>query len=129
MSLDFSVVVNVNSLLALKDFNTFLFNHVLHDKPSWLERRLIGMAEKWVELQARRVYIELKSELKGKEINLKLNDVDARLFGTLYLCKQEDVTVGSGHELFMLLSETILEFERLKKPKAAESYNPPLSNL
>lgn len=123
MSLSFGQVVGVNNLLALRAFSTFLFNYTLHEKPNFIERFAIKAADKWIELRARKEFIELKNGIE--QASLSLNDCQTGMFTVLYLASQKELTFGSGKELFQLISNTELEFEKIKKPRFETSYGSP----
>lgn len=121
MSLSFGQVVSCNNILALKAFTTFLANYRIHYKPNFFERMAINSAEKWIELRARKELIELRNT-ELEKINLRLNDTPTALFTVLYLAGQRDMTFGSGKELFEAISNTELEFEKIKKPRVEAVY-------
>lgn len=120
MSLTFGQVVGCNNLLALKSFSTFLFNYSLHEKPNFIERMAIKSADKWIELRARKEFIELKQGIENASLNL--NDCQTSMFTVLYLAAQKDLTFSSGKELFQLIADTELEFEKIKKPRTEANY-------
>lgn len=120
MSLNFGQVVACNNILALRAFNTFLFNYSLHEKPNFIERLAIRSAGKWIELRARKEFIELKIGIENVALNL--NDCQTGMFTVLYLAGQKDLTFSSGKELFKLISDTELDFEKLKHPKEDAAY-------
>lgn len=124
MSLNFGQVVGCNNLLALRAFSTFLFNYSLHEKPNFIERIAIGAADKWIELRARKEFIELKKGIE--DASLSLNDCQTGVFTVLYLASQKDLTFGSGKELFQLIANTELEFEKIKKPRVDAKYGGPV---
>lgn len=124
MSLSYGQVVGINSLLALKSFSVFLFNYSLHERPNFIERAIIKAAKQWIDLRARKEFIDLKrSDLKN--VSLRLNDCQTSFFTVLYLANQPELTFSTGQELFQCISNTELEFERLKHPKDEAAYLSP----
>lgn len=124
MSLSFTQVVACNNLLALRSFSTFLFNYSLHEKPNLIERLAIGAAEKWIELRARKEFIELKQALDTMEDkgSIKLKGCRTAVFTVLYLASNKELTFSSGKELFKMISDTELEFEKIKNPREETAY-------
>ncbi len=129
MALSFAISVAVNNLIALKNFRTFLFNHVQHNRTTFVERWLVERAKGWIE---RRAWLEIRGLMldpMAQVASVTLNDVDAAFFAVLYIC-QYPQTLGncsSGKELFDVLSQMELEFARLKRPNIKEvKYENPL---
>lgn len=124
MSLSFTQVVACNNLLALRSFSTFLFNYSLHESPNFIERLAIGAAEKWIELRARKEFIELKQSMEEMEDKTSINLKGCRtaIFTVLYLATDKQLTFSSGKDLFKLISDTELEFEKVKNPKEETAY-------
>lgn len=120
MSLNYGQVVGCNNLLALRYFSTFLFNYSLHEKPNFIERWAIRAADKWIELRARKEFIELKQGIEEASVNL--NDCPTSMFTVLYLASQKELTLNSGKDLFKLIADTELEFEKIKKPRIEAKY-------
>lgn len=123
MGLSFSQVVAANNLLALKSFSVFLFNYSFHEKPNFIERWCIKRAQAWIENRARKEFIDLKVGIDSASVGL--NDCQTSLFTVLYLASQKSLTFSSGKELFDLIAQTELEFERIKKPRSDTSYSQP----
>jgi hypothetical protein len=123
VGLNFGQVVGVNNLLALKAFSTFLFNYSLHEKPNFIERWAIRAAAKWIELRARKEFIELKQGIDT--VSLSLNDCQTSMFTVLYLATQKELTFNNGQELFKLIADNELEFEKIKHPKDETAYARP----
>ena len=119
--LSFGLVVASNNLLALKAFNTFLSNYLLFEKPSLIEKYIIKKAKVWIEKEAIKQFRDIRIEVSKETINLYLNDCSTGMFTVLHLGLLP-LTPMTGTELFDLISYTELEFEKLKKPKAAEQY-------
>jgi hypothetical protein len=119
--LSFGLVVASNNLLALKSFNTFLSNYCLFEKPSYIEKFIIKRAKVWLEKEAIKQFKDIKEEVVKETINLSLNDCSTGMFTILHL-GMLPMPIPTGKELFDLIAQTELEFEKLKKPKATESY-------
>lgn len=124
--LSFGTSVAVNNLLALRAFYTFLFNFSLHEKPTFIERVAIKFLRKWVEVKALYIMKELLSDVGAATASISLNDVSGDFFAVLY-CVQNpqlvvDITVGQ--ELFIMLANMSLEFEKVKHPRDGTKYIP-----
>jgi hypothetical protein len=119
--LSFGLVVASNNLLALKAFNTFLSNYCLFESPSFIEKFVIKRVKVWLEKEAIKQFKDIKEEVVKETINLSLNDCSTGMFTVLHLGNLP-MKLPTGKELFDLISHTELEFEKLKKPKAAEQY-------
>ena len=125
MSLTFATSVAVNNILALKAFHCFLFNYELHEKPSWLERRfIIPRLKAWVAAKAWSNMQELLKSPVHVGASVTLNDVAGDFFAVLYLTQnpQEMGEMTTGQELFVLLAQMSLEFEKVKKPRESISH-------
>lgn len=120
MALSFGTSVAVNNILALRAFYTFLFNHELHGKPSWLERRFIlPRLKAWVADQAWTNMQELMADAGAQAASVSLNDVPGDFFAVLYIVNRphEIGELRTGRELFQLLAQMALEFEKIRKPR------------
>jgi len=118
----FGIVVDCNNLLALKSFHTFLFNYELHESPKIWERFVIKWSKKWIRNEAMKTLKDLQTEVIKNEVNLGINDCSTGIFTALYTAQSqnnlpEKQKVKTGEELFLLLAETELEFEKMKKQK------------
>lgn len=124
--LDFGTSVAVNNLIALRAFYTFLFNYTLHEKPSWLEKKGIPYLKSWVEKRALATMDELLNSETAKAASVSLNDVSGDFFAVLYICQHPELVVelSTGNELFLLLSQMGLEFEKVKHPRDGTKYVP-----
>lgn len=122
--LSFSTSVAVNNLLALKAFHTFLFNYGLHESPSWLEKMTIPKLRLWVETKAMFFLGQLQADDEAAKASVTLNDVTSDFFAVLYLLHHPELTVeiDGGKDLFMLLAQMSLEFEKVKKPRTEAGY-------
>lgn len=128
--LNFATVVACKNILALKDFTTFLFNYEIHERPNFLERKVISFAKKWIEVIVIKQWNDLKTELKPNTINLGLNDCSTGMFTVLYLAHQQNNVsfakelLTSGKEIFLSIASLEVEFEKLKKgnTQAIEKY-------
>ena len=124
--LSFGIVVAANNLLALKDFNTFLFNYEIHERPGFLERMLIRWAKDWIEKAALKQFEDLKIEVKPDVINVSLNDCPTGMFTVLTLAHQqtqgilEKNRLKTGNEIFLSISQLQLEFEKVKRGVRSE---------
>lgn len=120
MSLSFGTSVSINNLLALKSFYTFLFNYELHEKPTFIERKfIINRARKWLENKACSIMADLVLDPTAKAASVTLNDVASDYFAVLYCVQnpQELSGITEGQQLFILLANMTLEFEKVKKPR------------
>lgn len=128
MSLTFGTSVAVNNLLALRAFYTFLFNYQLHEHPSFWERKAIPFLRRWVEKRAVTTMNELLNDQDARAASVSLNDVSGDFFSVLYCVQnpQEVVDLKTGQELFILLANMALEFEKIKKPRGNTEYVQPI---
>ncbi len=119
MSLTFGTVVSLNNLLALKAFYGFIFNYSLHESPSFLERLWLPRLSAWVEARALKTMAELLNDSGAKMTSVTLNDVASDFFSILYCVHnpQEVIDIKTGKELFRVLANMTLEFEKIKKPR------------
>lgn len=120
MSLSFGTSVSINNILALKAFYTFLFNYRLHEKPTWIERKFIlPKLQSWVADKACGTMADLVLDETARTASVALNDVPGDFFAILYCVQNPHELVGvqSGHDLFQLLAQMALEFEKIKKPR------------
>lgn len=118
MSMTFGTSVSVNNLLALRAFYTFLFNFQLHEKPSFWERLAIPTLKRWVESKAVNTMNDLLNDADAKAASVSLNDVSGDFFAVLYIVQHPELVVETrtGHDLFQLLAQMALEFEKVRKP-------------
>jgi hypothetical protein len=119
MALTFATSVAVNNILALRSFYTFLFNYELHDHPTFIEKFLLPRLKAWVSNKAWSNMCELLREPVHVGASVTLNDVSGDFFAVLYLIQNphELGTMTTGKELFLLLAQMALEFEKIKKPR------------
>lgn len=116
MSLSFNLVVLVNNLIALKRFNTFLSNYELWEKPTWVHKWAIHRARGWIGRESLRIFNEIIKEVQDAPPVLGLNDCATDMFAVLHIALH--VLPADAKDLFNLMSETELNFERLKKPRS-----------
>lgn len=118
MAMTFGTSVFVNNILALRAFYTFLFNYQLHEKPSFLEKLAIPYIKRWIESKAVNTMNELLNDYDAKSASVSLNDVSGDFFAVLYLVQNPQLIneTKTGKDLFQLLSQMALEFERVRKP-------------
>lgn len=123
MALTFGTSVAVNNILALRAFYTFIFNYTLHEKPAFWERLWLPDLKKWVARRAFKTMGELLTDPEAKSASVTLNDVSGDFFAVLYVVHNPMtiVNVTSGQDLFILLSQMALEFEKIRKPKVEET--------
>lgn len=107
--LSFGAVVACNNVLALKDFNTFLFNLEIHERPSWIEKKLVAWLKGWLSKKAMKQFEDLKAEVLPNTINLSLNDCSTGMFTTLYLAHQQNNVSMEAHK-FKTANETLFKF-------------------
>lgn len=122
--LSFGTSVSVNNILALRAFYTFLFNYQLHEKPSFWERFAIPTLKKWVEIKAVNTMNELLNDTAARVAYVSLNDVSGDFFAVLYIVQHPELVVDcrTGHELFQLLAQMALDFEKVRKPRTDAGY-------
>lgn len=116
----FGTSVAINNILALRSFYTFLFNYELHEKPSWIERRfIIPTLKTWVAQRGWNTLQEMLVDPAAKAASVALNDVPGDMFAVLYLVNNphELGQMTNGAELFLLLAQMALEFEKIRKPR------------
>jgi hypothetical protein len=123
----FNLVYNCNSLDALRKFSVFLNTYPLFNRTSFVERWLIKKAKGFIERAAAKAYTEVLVEIGQNKVSASLNDCPSSMFAILYLAN-ERITPKSAQELFSLLAETELSFEKLKKPRGEAAYTPPSFN-
>lgn len=123
--LTFGTSVSVNNILALRAFYTFIFNYTLHEKPSLFERFWLPRLKQWVENRAVATMNELLNDTDAKSASVSLNDVSGDFFAVLYIVQNPQLVVElkTGHELFQLLAQMALEFEKIRKPKLEAGYS------
>lgn len=124
MSMTFGTSVSVNNLLALRAFYTFLFNYQLHEKPHFWEKLAIPYLKRWIEQKAVNTMNDLLNDADAKAASVSLNDVSGDFFAVLYIVQNPEhvVDLRTGHELFQLLAQMALEFEKIRKPKVDTGY-------
>ena len=122
--LSFGTSVSVNNLLALRAFYTFLFNYQLHEKPFFWERMVIPYVKRWIESKAVNTMNELLNDSDAKMASVSLNDVSGDFFAVLYIVQNPELVVETktGQELFLLLAQMALEFEKIRKPRTDTGY-------
>lgn len=120
--LTFGTSVSVNNILALRAFYTFIFNYTLHEKPSFLEKLWLPYLKQWVEDRAVKTMNELLNDKDAKEASVSLNDVSGDFFAVLYIVQNPQLVIElqTGQELFQLLAQMALEFEKVRKPHLSD---------
>jgi hypothetical protein len=119
MAMTFATSVAVNNILALRSFYTFLFNYELHDRPTFIERFFLPRLKAWVSEKGWTNMCELLRDPTAKTASVALNDVPGDFFAVLFLVNNphELGQMTTGKELFMLLAQMALEFEKVRKPR------------
>ena len=122
--LSFGTSVSVNNLLALRAFYTFIFNYTLHEKPSFLEKIWLPKLKAWVETRAVATMNELLNDPAAKQASVSLNDVSGDFFAVLYVVQNPQLVIEmkTGMDLFQLLAQMALEFEKVRKPRTDAGY-------
>ena len=122
--LTFGTSVAVNNLLALRAFYTFIFNYTLHEKPTFFEKLWLPRLKAWVEIRAVKTMNELLNDTDAKSASVSLNDVSGDFFAVLYLVQNPLLVTETktGHQLFQLLAQMALEFEKVRKPRLDSQY-------
>lgn len=118
MALTFGTSVAVNNILALRAFFTFIFNYTLHEKPSFFERLWLPKLKEWVGERAIKTMNELLNDTDAKSASVSLNDVSGDFFAVLYIVQNPQLVseTKTGQDLFQLLAQMALEFEKVRKP-------------
>jgi 23S rRNA G2445 N2-methylase RlmL len=119
--ISFNLVVSCNNLDALRRFNVFLSNYLMWEKPGLFSRWLVKKARVFVEREAFKAYEEILKELALERVSIGLGECPTPMFAALYMAN-EHILPHSGEELFITLADIELQFEKLKKPRAPESY-------
>lgn len=120
MGMTFGTSVAINNILALRSFYTFLFNYELHEQPNWVERRfIIPHLKAWVASKGWNTLQEMLNDPAAKSASVTLNDVPGDMFAVLYLVNNphELGQMTDGAQLFILLAQMALEFEKIRKPR------------
>ena len=122
--LTFGTSVAVNNILALRAFYTFIFNYTLHEKPTFFEKLWLPRLKAWVETRAVKTMNELLNDTDAKSASVSLNDVSGDFFAVLYLVQNPLLVIETktGHQLFQLLAQMALEFEKVRKPRLDSQY-------
>lgn len=123
MALTFGTSVAINNILALRAFYTFIFNYTLHERPSWFEKLWLPNLKKWVAKHALKTINNLLNDSDAKNASVSLNDVSGDFFAILYIVRNSYLIreIKNGHELFQLLAQMSLDFEKVRKPHLAET--------
>lgn len=123
MALTFGTSVAVNNILALRAFYTFIFNYTLHEKPSWIERLWLPDLKKWVAKRAVKTMIGLLDDPNANSASVSLNDVSGDFFAVLYIVHNPRLIteIKDGYELFQLLAQMSLDFEKIRKPHVTDT--------
>lgn len=123
--LTFGTSVAVNNILALRAFYTFIFNYTLHEKPSFLEKIWLPHLKNWIQDRAIKTMDSLMTDADARMASVSLNDVSGDFFAILYIVQNPQLIteVKTGHELFQLLAQMALEFEKIRKPKVDAGYS------
>jgi len=122
----FGTSVAVNNILALRSFYTFLFNYELHDHPTFVERFLLPRLKAWVSEKGWANMCDLLRDASVQGASVSLNDVSGDFFAVLYLAQNphELGKMTTGKELFLLLAQMALEFEKVRKPRESIQNGP-----
>lgn len=120
--LSVSLVFGVNDLLALKDFNTFLNNFLIHEKPSFVEHWLAKRAQGWIQRRAMKVFGEIRQEVAPASVDVALNQCSTAMFAVLALSTQLSFQPKQGSELFLAVAAAELTYNKLKSPRSDSTY-------
>lgn len=121
MNISIAQAVACRNFLALKDFNTFLFNYQLHEKPNFIEKWAIKTSAAWLNRLALRFFNELRNTELNK-LTVKLKDCKTDMFSVLYVAGDKKVTFDTAQDLFRVVADTILEFDKIKTPTDDTEY-------
>lgn len=127
--LTFGSIIAAKNTLAAKDMCTALFNFEIHERPNWIERKVLVLAKAWLYRWGHKQFKDLQAEVLPGTINLGLNDCSTSLFTAMYLANQqnqvsmEKLRLTNGEEVFASLSHLELEFEKLKKAQEIEKHS------
>jgi hypothetical protein len=125
--LSFGAIIAAKNVLACKDMTTALFNYEIHERPTWLHKKLLVLAKTWIAKWGLKQFRDLQLEVAPGVISLGINDCTTALFAVLYLANQqnnismEKLRLNTGYEVFASLSHMELEFEKLKKQQSGVS--------
>jgi len=120
--LSVALVFAVNDVLALRSFNTFLNNFVIHEKPNFIERWAAKRAQGWIQSRAMTIFKDIRRETADKQIDLALNQCGADMFAVLSLSTQPSFQPTAGDELFLAIAAAELAFKKLQSPRSEEIY-------
>lgn len=123
MALTFGTSVAVNNILALRAFYTFIFNYELHEAPAFWEKWWLPALKRWVARRALQTMLNLINDGDAQAASVSLNDVAGDFFSVLYIVQYPDTirNVHNGHDLFQVLADMTLQFEKIRKPNVAET--------
>jgi|SRR5581483_4133663 len=121
MNISIAQAVAARNILALKDFNTFLFNYQLHEKPNFVEKWAIKTSAAWLNHLAMKFFKELRTT-ELEKLTVKLKDCKTELYSVLHVAADRKVNFDSAPELFRLISDTMLEFDKIKTPTEETQY-------
>jgi hypothetical protein len=122
--LTISLVFGVNDLLALKGFNTFLNNFLIHESPNFIQRYCANKAKDWLAKKGLKLFRQIQAGVKDERISLALNETNVSIFTTLALADDPLFQPQTGEELFLGIASTELAFIKLQKPRQDTSYTP-----
>jgi len=119
MAITFGTSVAINNVLALRAFYTFLFNYELHDHPTFIERFFLPCLKSWTAEKGWMNMCELMRDPAARTASVTLNDVSSGFFAILYLVANphELGSMSTGKELFLLIAQMELDFEKIRKPR------------
>ncbi len=121
MNLSIAQAVACRNILALKDFNTFLFNYQLHESPTFVEKLAIRLSSSWLNHIAMKFFKELRST-ELEKLTVKLKDCKTEMYSVLHIATQKHTRFESASDLFRVISDTVLEFDKIKTPLEETKY-------
>jgi hypothetical protein len=121
MNISIAQAVACRNILALKDFNTFLFNYQLHESPNFVEKQAIKAASGWLNRIAMKFFNELRST-ELEKLTVKLADCKTEMYSVLHVATDRKAVFDSATDLFRVIADTNLEFDKIKTPKEDTAY-------
>lgn len=121
MNLSISQAFNCKNILALKDFNTYLFTYEIHMKPNRVEKWAINIARVWLNRLAMKEFNELR-DTKLEDLTVKLQHCKTEVYAVLHVALDRKAKYDSANDMFRAVGEAALEFDKIKTPTEEAAY-------